>query len=152
MRQRMEKFEGKRIMVLGTFSRFGTVKNCMFDRTALLLNLMTVSGNYLTTHLWCFDARDFMDLEPVAGDTIRFSALVVRYWHGAVTPGQGSLEACDMDYALSDRRDMVKTHESEEERAARLIRVERRKQLCAGIAPIITSETLPVQELAMCPR
>lgn len=84
MRKELAKLEGTRATFRATFERFGTKSAYRGPplRTALVLNVSTLSGRPVCDHLWFIVRKQLGALDLKPGDVIEFSAISKPYTKG----------------------------------------------------------------------
>lgn len=82
MRRRLERFFGKRIVVVAIFQRFvkQTLANGRIVRCMLIIDVRDMNGRLLTPHMWLqLKANETIKVSLERGDVIQFSAEVNKY-------------------------------------------------------------------------
>lgn len=102
-REKLEKFEGERIEIIGTFERFGK-KNGWCGReekTVLLINVTDTNNNLLCDHIWFNCTKQFEKLDLKQNDKVKLQARVNEYVKGYFGRRLDIYKESGVDYKLS---------------------------------------------------
>jgi hypothetical protein len=92
MRRELSEFKGLKVVLLGTFLRYGKKKgegDICVKNTVLLEDLKLEDGTYVCDHLWFVAKKSFMFVEMKMGAVVRVSGVVSSYERS-----DGTLDYC----------------------------------------------------------